>query len=153
MQHNIPRPFRESALFMLAGGVVAVIGQLLLWWLTGHGWPAGWANVAAVTMALQLNFAGGLAVPRQRRLAASKVRWWRRWWRFHIARGAGAGIAAAAFPAVATAVGTTAAYWSLVAAAALVNFSSDRRGLLLPSTGKAGTAGSRSSLPRWRAAS
>lgn len=120
------RHLREPLLFIIVGGSVAVAGQLLLWWLIDRGWAPGRANAAVVAVTLQLNFLGSRAFTWRRRVSGSRLPWWHRWRRFHLARGSSALLSVLTFPVLAPVVGTVAAYWGLLGAGAVLNFCSDR---------------------------
>ena len=139
MRHKARKSvLREPALFVLVGGGVACFGNVMLWWLIGIGWAAGWANALVAVATLQLNFLGSRTLTWRRRVARSEWSWSRRWRRFHVARGASAGLSALAFPFVAPVVGTTQAYWGLLGVAAAANYCSDRIWSFTPRIGTAG---------------
>lgn len=126
---------REPALFLLVGGVAAIAGQLLLWWLTARGLSPVKANATVVATTLQLSFLGNRTLTWRRRVERSHLRWWHRWRRFHLARGAGALLSLLAFPALAGPMGPAAAYWGLLGGGAVVNYCTDRWWSFAPSSG------------------
>ncbi|HZD00972.1 MAG TPA: glycosyltransferase [Actinomycetes bacterium] len=120
------RPSRETWNFALIGAAVAVLGHAMLALLIAAGWTAALANVIQAVVTLQFNFWANRHLTWRRRITGSPVRLWRRWGRFHLARGASLLVSVAAFPIVAPRVGPAIAYWSLLAAACVVNFYSDK---------------------------
>jgi cellulose synthase/poly-beta-1,6-N-acetylglucosamine synthase-like glycosyltransferase len=112
--------------FIAVGAAAAVAGHFLLLRLIGDGTPAALANVAVVAVTLQLNFIGSCYVTWRERLRVATLRLSQRWRRFHVARGASALVCVAGFPPLAAAIGNAAAYWTLLAAGAGVNYWSDR---------------------------
>jgi putative flippase GtrA len=105
-------PSREKWLFALVGVSVAVFGRVLLDLLIAVGCAAALANVLQAVVTLQVNFAGNRVLTWRRRVAGSGVALWRRWGRFHVARGAGLLLCVALFPVVAPVAGRTVAYWA-----------------------------------------
>jgi glycosyltransferase XagB len=117
---------RETWLFALVGGSVALLGHELLQLLIAVGVAAGMANVLQAVVTLQANFVANRHLTWRRQIAGSGVGIWTRWRRFQLARGAGLLLSVAAFPHVAPLTGSSAAYWCLLVAAAVVNFCSDK---------------------------
>jgi glycosyltransferase XagB len=117
---------QEKWLFALVGVSVAVFGRVLLDLLIAAGLAAALANVVQAVVTLQANFAGNRLLTWRRRVAGSGVALWRRWGRFQVARGAGLLLCVALFPVTAPVTGRTVAYWGLFAAAAGVNFLTDK---------------------------
>jgi cellulose synthase/poly-beta-1,6-N-acetylglucosamine synthase-like glycosyltransferase len=97
----------------------------LLKLLIALGCAAGVANAVQAVTTLQLNFVANGRVT-WRSLAGSEVGCWRRWGRFHLARGASLLLCIALFPAVARWTGSSGAYWSLLVVGGVVNFCSDK---------------------------
>ena len=121
-----PRISRETWNFALIGGAVAVLGHVMLVLLIAAGWTAALANVAQAVVTLQLNFWANRQLTWRRRISGSRLPLWRRWGRFHLARGASLLLSVAAFPVVAPTLGPAIAYWGMLAAACVVNFYSDK---------------------------
>jgi glycosyltransferase XagB len=119
-------PSREQWTFALIGASVALLGHALLELFIAAGWTAALANVVQAAATLQVNFWANGHITWRRRIAGSRVGLWRRWGRFHVARGASFLLCVAAFPIVAPTVGPSIAYWSLLAVACVVNFYSDK---------------------------
>jgi glycosyltransferase XagB len=97
----------------------------LLKLLIALGCAAGVANAVQAVTTLQLNFVANGRIT-WRGLAGSGVGRWRRWGRFHLARGASLLLCIALFPAVARWTGSSGAYWSLLVVGGVVNFCSDK---------------------------
>ena len=93
--------------------------------LIALGCAAGVANAVQAVTTLQLNFVANGRIT-WRGLAGSEVGRWRRWGRFHLARGASLLLCIALFPAVARWTGSSGAYWSLLVVGGVVNFCSDK---------------------------
>ncbi|HKO86326.1 MAG TPA: glycosyltransferase [Actinomycetota bacterium] len=108
------------------GGSVALAGHGLLKLLITFGCAAGVANAVQAVTTLQLNFVANGRLTWRRRIVASGAGLWRRWGRFHLARGASLLLCIALFPVVATSTGTSVAYWSLLVVGGVANFCSDK---------------------------
>lgn len=120
-------PIRHDLiLFAVVGVSVALVGHVLLVAFVDRGVTPSLANLLQFLITLQLNFLANYAVTWRRRVAGSPLGFWLRWRRFQVARGASAVVCVAAFPFLAPAVGTTAAYWGLLLAGAVVNYCSDK---------------------------
>ncbi|MFI6481684.1 glycosyltransferase [Nonomuraea sp. NPDC050663] len=117
---------REHVLFAFVGLSVAVLGHLLLALFIRQGLQPAVANVLQFAITLQVSFAANYALTWHPRVSGSDVGLGTRWRRYQLARGASAVLNAVAFPFLAPAVGTGAAYWGLVVACAVVNFCSDK---------------------------
>jgi cellulose synthase/poly-beta-1,6-N-acetylglucosamine synthase-like glycosyltransferase len=117
---------REKWLFALVGGSVALAGHGLLKLLIAFGCAAGVANAVQAVTTLQLNFVANGRLTWRRRVAGSGVGLWRRWGRFHLARGGSLLVCVALFPIVAPRTGSSVAYWSLLVVGGVVNFCSDK---------------------------
>jgi glycosyltransferase XagB len=117
---------REKWLFALIGASAALAGHGLLKLLIALGCAAGVANALQAIATLQLNFAANGRLTWRRRVAGSGVGLWRRWGRFHLARGASLLLCIALFPVVAPSTGRSVAYWSLLVVGGVVNFCSDK---------------------------
>jgi cellulose synthase/poly-beta-1,6-N-acetylglucosamine synthase-like glycosyltransferase len=98
----------------------------LLKLLIALGCAAGVANALQAVATLQLNFAANGRLTWRRRVAGSGVGLWRRWGRFHLARGASLLVCVGLFPLVAPLTGPSVAYWSLLVVGGVVNFCSDK---------------------------
>jgi putative flippase GtrA len=98
----------------------------LLKLLIAFGCAAGAANAVQAVTTLQLNFVANGRLTWRRRVAGSGVGLWRRWGRFHLARGASLLVCVALFPVVAPRTGSSVAYWSLLVVGGVVNFCSDK---------------------------
>ena len=118
--------YREKWLFALIGGSVALAGHGLLKLLITLGCAAGVANAVQAVTTLQLNFVANGRLTWRRRLVGSGVGSWRRWGRFHLARGASLLLCVGLFPLVAPRTGSSVAYWSLLVVGGVVNFCSDK---------------------------
>jgi glycosyltransferase XagB len=90
------------------------------------GCAAGLANAAQAVTTLQLNFVANGRLTWRRRVAGSGIGLWRRWGRFHLARGASLLLCIGLFPIVAPWTGSSIAYWSLLVVGSVVNFCSDK---------------------------
>jgi cellulose synthase/poly-beta-1,6-N-acetylglucosamine synthase-like glycosyltransferase len=141
---------REKWLFALVGVSVAVFGRVLLDLLIAVGCAAALANVLQAVVTLQVNFAGNRVLTWRRRVAGSGVALWRRWGRFHVARGAGLLLCVALFPVVAPVAGRTVAYWGLFGAAAGVNFLTDKYWSFTPAQPRRARQGRRAESRRHR---
>jgi glycosyltransferase XagB len=88
---------REGALFLLIGGCVAVIGQVLLVHLIGAGIAPAVANATQIVVTPQLSFIAHDLLTWRLRTGDSAA--WRtgRWWRFQTARGSSAVLSLVAF--------------------------------------------------------
>lgn len=117
---------REPWLFLLIGGVIAVIGHALLTLLITLGLPPAVANAVQIVVTLQASFVAHDRLTWRQRTLTHPTGRVRRWRRFQSARGGSAVLSLAAFPFLAPAVGTSTAYWALLAAGTVVNFCSDR---------------------------
>src|SRR4029453_1637253 len=117
---------REKWLFTPADGSVALVGHGLLKLLIALGCAATIANVLQAVATLQLNFVANGRLTWRRQIAGGGTSRWRRWGRFHLARGASLLLCIALFPAVAPSTGTSVAYWSLLVVGGVVNFCSDK---------------------------
>jgi cellulose synthase/poly-beta-1,6-N-acetylglucosamine synthase-like glycosyltransferase len=117
---------RDAVLFVLVGLTVGVAGHELLVALLAWGLIPAVANTVQAVITLQLNFAGNAALTWRNRVVQSARPLRTRWLRFQLARLASLLLSVAAFPLLAPAIGTSPAYWSLLAAGAVVNFCSDR---------------------------
>ncbi|HEV2778871.1 MAG TPA: glycosyltransferase [Actinophytocola sp.] len=112
--------------FVAVGLTAAALGMVLLLALIHAGWPPWLANAATVLVTLQLNFLGNRYLTWRGRLAGSPRSTWTRWWRFHAARGASTVLSIALFPVLAPRLGASVAYWTLLAAGAVLNYCTDR---------------------------
>jgi putative flippase GtrA len=90
------------------------------------GCAAGVANAVQAVTTLQLNFVANGRLTWRRRVAGSGIGLWRRWGRFHLARGASLLLCIGLFPIVAPSTGSSIAYWSLLGVGSVVNFCSDK---------------------------
>lgn len=113
-------------LFVLVGVSVGVAGHELLVALLGRGLVPAVANTVQAVITLQLNFAGNALLTWRDRVTRSGRPLRSRWLRFQVARLSSLLLSVAAFPLLAPVIGTSPAYWSLLAAGAVVNFCSDR---------------------------
>jgi hypothetical protein len=95
---------------------------------TGQGQQWLFALVGGSVATLQLNFAANGGLIWRRRVAGSGISLWRRWGRFHLARGASLLLCVALFPVVAASTSSSVAYWSLLVAGGVVNFCSTGTG-------------------------
>jgi cellulose synthase/poly-beta-1,6-N-acetylglucosamine synthase-like glycosyltransferase len=98
----------------------------LLKLLLALGCAAAVANAVQAVATLQLNFVANGHLTWRRRVAGSRVGRWRRWGRFHVARGAGLLVCIGLFPSLAPLIGSSVAYWSLLVVAGVVNFCTDK---------------------------
>jgi putative flippase GtrA len=105
---------------------VALVGHGLLKALIALGCAAGIANALQAVATLQLSFVANGHLTWRRRVAGSGVGLWRRWGRFHLARGASLLACVGLFLLVAPRTGSSVAYWSLLAVGGVVNFCSDK---------------------------
>jgi cellulose synthase/poly-beta-1,6-N-acetylglucosamine synthase-like glycosyltransferase len=105
---------------------VALAGHGLLKALIALGCAAGIANALQAVTTLQLNFVANGRLTWRQRVAGSGIGLWRRWGRFHLARGASLLACVGLFPLVAPRTGSSVAYWSLLAVGGVVNFCSDK---------------------------
>ncbi|MGP4100886.1 glycosyltransferase [Nonomuraea sp. KM90] len=117
---------REHWLFVLVGVSVAILGHVLLATFMRLGLTPAVANVLQFAITLQASFAANYLLTWHPRISGSALSLGTRWRRFQIARGASAVLNMVAFPFLAPVTGTAAAYWGLVVAGAVVNFSSDK---------------------------
>jgi glycosyltransferase XagB len=117
---------REKWLFALVGGFVALVGHGLLRLLIALGCAAAIANTLQAVTTLQLNFVANGRLTWRRRVAGSGVGLWRRWGRFHLARGMSLLVCIGLFPLLAPSTGSSVAYWSLLVVGGVVNFCSDK---------------------------
>jgi glycosyltransferase XagB len=117
---------REKLTFALVGASVAVLGRVLLDLLVAAGCAAALANGLQAVATLQLNFLANRHLTWRDRVRGSRVGLSRRWGRFQLARGAGLLLCVGLFPLAAPLVGRSAAYWGLLAAAAVANFLTDK---------------------------
>jgi putative flippase GtrA len=117
---------REKWLFTLVGGSVALIGNGLLKLLIALGCAAAIANVLQAVTTLQLNFVANRHLTWRRQMAGSELGLWRRWGRFHVARGLSLLVCVGLFPLLAPSTGASVAYWSLLVVGGVVNFGSDK---------------------------
>jgi putative flippase GtrA len=119
---------RGKLTFALVGASAAVLGRVMLDLLVAAGCAAALANGLQAAVTLQLNFLANRHLTWRERVRGSRVGLLRRWGRFQLARGAGLLLCVGLFPVVAPLVGRSAAYWSLLAAAAVANFLTDSTG-------------------------
>jgi glycosyltransferase XagB len=98
----------------------------LLKLLLALGCAAAVANAVQAVATLQLNFVANGHLTWRRRVAGSRVGRWRRWGRFHVARGTGLLVCIGLFPSLAPLIGSSVAYWSLLVVAGVVNFCTDK---------------------------
>ncbi len=117
---------RELAVFMLVGASVAVAGHQLLLGLLALGLLPAVANAVQAVLTLQLNFAANSLLTWRRRIVGSAVRWRSRWLRFQVARLSSLLLSVLLFPVLAPRIGTSPAYWLILAVGAAANFCSDR---------------------------
>ena len=117
---------RDVPLFLLVGAGVGIVGHRLLLALLGLGLAPAVANTVQAVVTLQLNFVGNSLLTWRRRTSGSAVPVRVRWLRFQAARLTSLLLSVAAFPVLAPVVGTSPAYWSLLAAGAAANFCLDR---------------------------
>src|SRR4029450_9882893 len=119
--------YREKWLFALIGGSVALAGHGLLKLLITLGCAAGVANAVQAVTTLQLNFVANGRLTWRRRLGGSGVGSWRRWGRFHLARGGSLLLCVGLFPLMAPRTGSSVAYRSLALRRRVVHVLSDER--------------------------
>src|SRR4029450_10843772 len=116
---------REKWLFTPADGSVALVGHGSLKLLIALDCAATIANVLQAVATLQLNFVANGRLTWRRQIAGGGTSRWRRWGRFHLARGASLLVCIALFPGGGPPPATSAASGSLLAVAGVVNFGSD----------------------------
>jgi glycosyltransferase XagB len=124
---------RDVPLFLLVGGCVGIVGHRLLLALLHLGVAPVGANAVQAVLTLQLNFVANSLITWRQRTRGSTVPVRVRWLRFQVARVASLLLSVAAFPLLAPVVGTSPAYWSLLAAGAAANFCLDRYWSFRPS--------------------
>jgi cellulose synthase/poly-beta-1,6-N-acetylglucosamine synthase-like glycosyltransferase len=117
---------RDVPLFLLVGASVGIAGHRLLLGLLGLGVAPAAANTVQAVLTLQLNFVANSLITWRRRTTGSAVPVRVRWLRFQVARLASLLLSVALFPLLAPVLGTSPAYWSLLAAGAATNFCLDR---------------------------
>ena len=105
---------------------MGVAGHELLVALLAWGLIPAVANTVQAVITLQLNFAGNALLTWRNRVTGSERPLRSRWLRFQVARLSSLLLSVAAFPVLAPVIGTSPAYWLLLAAGAVVNFCSDR---------------------------
>jgi glycosyltransferase XagB len=110
----------------MVGACVGIVGHRLLLGLLGLGVAPALANMAQAVLTLQLNFVANSLLTWRRRTSGSAVPMRVRWFRFQLARLASLLLTVATFPVLAPILGTSPAYWSLLAAGAAANFCLDR---------------------------
>ena len=113
-------------LFLLVGASVGIAGHQVLLALLGLGVVPAVANTVQAVLTLQLNFVGNALLTWRDRVTRSGRPLRSRWLRFQVARLSSLLLSVAAFPLLAPVIGTSPAYWSLLAAGAVVNFCPDR---------------------------
>jgi cellulose synthase/poly-beta-1,6-N-acetylglucosamine synthase-like glycosyltransferase/putative flippase GtrA len=84
------------------------------------------ANAVQAVLTLQLNFVANSLLTWRSRLARSASRRRDRWLRFQVARLASLLLSVLLFPVLAPTLGTSPAYWALLAVGAAANFCSDK---------------------------
>jgi putative flippase GtrA len=117
---------RDVPLFLLVGGCVGIVGHRLLLALLALGVAPVVANTVQAVLTLQVNFVANSLITWRRRMSGSVTPVRVRWLRFQVARLASLLLSVAMFPVSAPVVGTSVAYWSLLAAGAAANFCLDR---------------------------
>ena len=116
LRSPVARPLR----FALTGGLAGLLQLGLLALLTGSSWPTAPANVAAILLGAQVNFAlSSLFTWRDRRRTAPL---WRRWLAFHGAIAATAIVNQSVFLATRTALPALMASAAGIAVAAVGNY-------------------------------
>ena len=105
---------------------MGVAGHELLVALLAWGLIPAVANTVQAVITLQLNFAGNALLTWRNRVTGSERPLRSRWLRFQVARLSSLLLSVAAFPVLAPVIGTSPAYWLLLAVGAVVNFCSDR---------------------------
>ena len=117
---------RDVPLFLLVGAGVGIAGHRLLLALLELGVAPAVANTVQAVITLQLNFVANSLLTWRRRTSGSAVPVRVRWLRFQVARLASLLLSVALFPLLAPVLGTSPAYWLLLAVGAAANFCLDR---------------------------
>ena len=143
---------RDIPLFLLVGATVGIAGHQVLLALLGLGVITAVANTVQAVLTLQLNFVGNSLITWRQRTSESEVPVRVRWLRFQVARLASLLLSVAMFPVLAPLIGTSPAYWSLLAAGAAANFCLDRYWSFRPDRRRPAHAAAglaRPAHPRW----
>jgi glycosyltransferase XagB len=111
---------------VLVGASVGIVGHQMLLALLGVGVVPAVANTVQAVVTLQLNFVANSLLTWRRRTSGSATPVRVRWLRFQVARLASLLLSVALFPLLAPVMGTSPAYWALLAAGAAANFCLDR---------------------------
>lgn len=120
--------------FLIANGLIALGGCVLLHLLIILGCDGTVANAVQAVVTLELNFSVGLAYTWRHQIRDVPAQLGRRWWRFHVGRGGSMVMSIALFPVLAGQFGATAAFLGLLALGAVLNFVLDQRWAFAPTT-------------------
>jgi cellulose synthase/poly-beta-1,6-N-acetylglucosamine synthase-like glycosyltransferase/putative flippase GtrA len=116
----------ELIWFAAVGGTVAVVGALILEFLTSRAVTPGVANAVQAVITLQLSFLGNDSLTYRSRVVSGPLGWRARWARYQVARVGVLASTAGLFVPVERVVGQHGAYWLMLAAGAIANFAVDR---------------------------